>query len=114
MSLAQGAKALAKYCDGYGKEEFDALLRGDDELKARQARADRIREETEDLAQVLAMPHGRRVLLRILRQCGLRAKLGSHSGQVELHNMGLSLLEECVEASPAAARELLAQAFNIQ
>lgn len=68
---------------------------------------------TEDLLHVLETPQGRRVFVKMFKECGIADSMGGQPLEVATYNMGIVWLNRIKAADPRAAMLILAETFEL-
>lgn len=102
-------KHYGKYADN-GTDKKMALIM-DEEKKRKEARIKK-REQLLDLALVMDMAEGRRVLSRLLKDLGLGRPIAAE--ELPRLNFALLFLESLKQASPANAQKILNQVYELE
>lgn len=80
------------------------------EMQALQSRAAALED---DLAQLVDLPAGRRVIVRLLQEDGLGSVLSCEPSQVASMNRAIFWLERIKKVNPKAALQILAETFEL-
>ena len=70
------------------------------------------RRQAEDMAAVIRMPEGRRVLMGLLRRWGAGLPVGGTEAERTLRNEAEMLLAQIMQAAPQAGTEILQEIYG--